>query len=772
MRKFEERFATWTVDAPWRIVGASLVLCLLAAAGGMFLTFSVDFRIFFSRDNPQLLALEALEDTYGKSDNILFVIVPADGDATSEQALAAVVWLTGQAWLTPSSSRVDSIANFQHTRADGDTLIVEDLVDPERLDDPAERARIRAVALADPRLTGSLLAVDGGVSAVNVTVELSPEEQTVMIPEIAAFARGLAAETERRFPGIDVRPVGMAMIGAAFAEASVQSQVVFLPASLAVMAVILLVLTRRLTGVAATGLVMVLSVIASAGLGGWAGLPFTPSTAPAPTIVLMIVVANCVHVLVAVQQGLRAGNPKRDAIMQAVRINLFPVFLASATTALGFLSLNFSEVPPYRHLGNFVAFGIAAAFLLSIAFLPALLSLLPMRAPAAGRSGGDPLMEAVADFVVRRRTPLLWASAAVVLALSAAVTRNELNDVLVHFFDESVELRQDMDLLDERLGGNTVLEYALNSAGSGGATDPAFLADVSAFAEWCREQPEVRHVMTIADTFRSINRSMHGDDPAAYRLPESPDLAAQYLLLYELSLPQGLGLNTRIDNDRSATRVSVTAPTLPSREIVALNARLEAWLKANAPHVVHAEGSGPALIFAHLAERNIRAMLGGTALALLGISVILLFAFRSLRIGLLSLVPNFVPALMAFGVWGLTAGQVGVSLSVVVAMTIGIVVDDTVHFISKYLRARREHGESPEAAVRYAFGTAGRALLTTTTVLVAGFLIFTLSPFVPTAEVGLLVALIIGFAMVADFLLLPPLLMAVDRNRDGTARRP
>ena len=765
MRKFEERFAKWTVAAPWRIIAVSLILALSAGGGVAFLEFSVDFRIFFAKDNPQLLALEALENTYGKSDNVLFMVVPEDGDATSEPALAAAAWLTEQAWQTPFSTRVDSIANFQHTRADGDDLFVSDLVDPEKLGDPRERARVRAIALADPRLAGGLFALDGGVSAVNVTVEVPPEEQTARIPEIAAFARGLAAEAERRFPGIDVRPVGLAMIGAAFAEASVQSQMIFLPASLAVMALILFLLTRQLTGVAATGLVMILSIAASIGLGGWVGLPFTPSTAPAPTIVLMIVVANCVHLLVAVQQGLRAGNSKRAAVVQAVRINLYPVFLASATTALGFLSLNFSEVPPYRHLGNFVAFGIVASFLLSVTFLPALLSLVPMRAPAAGRGGGDPAVAAVAEFVLHRRKLLFWTSTAVVLALTAAVPRNDLNDVLVHFFDKSVELRRDMDLLDERLGGNSVLEYSLASAGPRGAVDPDFLADVSAFAEWCREQPEIRHVMTIADTFRSLNRSMHGDDPAAYRLPESRDLAAQYLLLYELSLPQGLGLNTRIDTDRSATRVTVTAKTLPSRELVALNARLEAWLKANAPHVVRAEGSGPALIFAHLGQRNIRAMLGGTALALLGISAILIVAFRSLRIGLVSLVPNFVPALMAFGVWGLTVGQVGVSLSVVVAMTFGIVVDDTVHFLGKYLRARRERGESPEAAVRYAFGTAGRALFTTTAVLVAGFLILPLSPFVPTAQVGLLTAMIVAFAMVADFLLLPPLLMAVDRGR-------
>ena len=350
------------------------------------------------------------------------------------------------------------------------------------------------------------------------------------------------------------------------------------------------------------------------------------------------------------------------------------------------------------------------------------------------------------------------------LALLAAIPRNDLNDVLVHFFDESTEFRQDTDFLDERLSGNTLLEYSLHAAEPGGVTDPAFLANVSAFADWYRKQPETRHVDSITDTFRQLNKSMHGDDPAAYRLPTSPDLAAQYLLLYELSLPQGLDLNNRIDTAKSATRVTVTTRTLSSGDVLALNARARAWLKGNAPKITRVDSSGPALLFAHIGQRNIRAMLLGTAVALLGISIILIAAFRSLRLGIMSLVPNFAPAVMGFGVWGLIVGQVGLALSVVVAMTIGIVVDDTVHFLSKYRRARRELGHSSEEAVRYAFQAAGRALVTTTAVLVAGFLILVLSPFIPTAQVGLLTAMIIGFALVADLLLLPALLIAVDRG--------
>ena len=765
--QFAERFAERVLAARRLVILATLVLVAAASSGIAFLEFSANYRIFFDEDNPQLLALEALENTYGKNENVVFLIVPDDGDATSQSALSAAVWLTDAAWHTPFSRRVDSLANFQHTTADGDDLYVRDLVDPQELAQAETRSRIRLIASSDPRIAGSILARNGDVSVVNVTVELPEEGLLEAVAEVAEFARSVAAQAEERFPDVDLRIVGTVMINQTFVEASIDSQMIFLPASLLLMALILGIVTRGWAGVAATGTVIVFSILASVGLGAWVGMPFSPPISPAPTIVLMIVVANCVHLLVTVQQRLRAGDTRHGAIVESVRLNLHPVFLASLTTALGFLSMNFSEVPPYRHLGNFVAFGIVASFVLSVTFLPALLSLLPIRAPKDRRLRG-PTMALVAKVVLRCRRPLFWGWLAVVLAMALAIPRNELNDVLVHFFDESVEFRQDTDFMDERLSGNTLLEYSLEASTEGGVTDPRFLAEVSSFADWYREQPPVRHVAVITDTFRQLNKSMHGDDPAAYRIPESQELAAQYLLLYELSLPQGLNLNNQIDRSRSATRVTISAETLDTREVLELNARAEAWLAENALHVASVNSTGPAALFAYIGQRNIRAMLIGTMVVLLAISAILLFALRSIRLGLISIVPNVIPAVLGFGVWGLTVGQVGLSLSVVVAMTIGIVVDDTVHFLSKYRRARREYGQGPEEAVRYAFDTAGRALFATTVVLVAGFLIFAFSPFVPTAQVGVLTAMIIAFALVADLTLLPALLIAVER---GSKRR-
>ncbi len=750
----------WVVERRIIVITLGILLTTLAAYGVRFLELSTSYRILFDPENPQLIALESLEDTYGKSDSVIFLLVPDNGDALSQNAIDATFWLTEQAWQTPFSTRVDSITNFQHTRAEGDDLYVEDLLQPQMLNDADALEQARKIALSDTRLVGKLIDVEGSVSVVLVSVAMQEDADISAISETADFARDIAALAESTFEGMDVRLAGSVIINQEFAQAAVNSQKVFLPLSLFVMIVFLVIMTRGAMGVLSTGIVMIFSVLVSLGMGGWVGLIFSPSTAPASTIVLMIVVANCVHILVTIQQRLAAGDMKLDAIKESVRVNLQPVFLASFTTALGFLSMNFAEVPPHRHLGTFVAFGLIASFFLSVTFLPAFMSLLPLRANKA-LMNNDPLMTKLSSGVLKYQKILLVGSALVVTGLTVLIPRNELNDVFTHFFSKRVEFRQDIDLLDDRLGANGALEYSLVSGQN--IADPKFLTDVEAFATWYREQPAVRNVSVITDTFKQINKSLHGDDPGSYQLPATTELGMQYLLLYELSLPAGLDLNNQVSLDKMSTRLTVSTSTLSSNEMLALNESAKQWLSDNAPNIIEAQGSGPALLFSHIAQRNIKSMLIGTALALAGISAVLVLAFRSLGLGLVSLIPNFIPILSGFGIWGLASGEVGSALSIVAAMTIGIVVDDTVHFLSKYRRARRELGLDPEQAVTYSFQTVGRAIFMTTIVLLAGFLIFVLSPFVPTAQVGLLTAIIIAAAMLCDYLTLPPLLIAVDR---------
>ena len=220
------------------------------------------------------------------------------------------------------------------------------------------------------------------------------------------------------------------------------------------------------------------------------------------------------------------------AIAESLRHNLNPVFLTTLTTAIGFLSLNASDSPPFHVLGNLVAFGVFSAFVYSMTLLPALLSILPLRATAI-RSDRPLVFDRLADFVIANRTRLLWSVGLVAVVLVMGIPRNELSDNWTRYFDDRYQYRRDTDFVIANLTGLDALEYSLNSGGAGGITGPGYLRAVDTFAEWYREQPEVAHVQAFPNIMKRLNMNMNGDDPGFYRLPEDPELAAQYLLLYD-----------------------------------------------------------------------------------------------------------------------------------------------------------------------------------------------------------------------------------------------
>ena len=754
------RAFNWITQHPWTVLLLTLLVVAAAASGGRLLRFTTDYRVFFSEDNPQLLAFDALERTYTKNDNVMFLLAPRDGKTFTRKLLADVEWLTHESWQVPYSIRVDSITNFQHTRAEGDDLIVEDLVENSESMTDEEIAYARSVALAEPLLVHRLISPSAHVTAVNITIQLPGKDITAEVPHVVKYVRHLENELKTRNPDNDVYVTGMVMFNNGFAESAQGDMKTLVPLSLLVIIIGIGLLLRGWVGTFTTLWIILLSIATAMGLTGWLGMQLTPPSSAAPTIILTLAVADAVHLLVTFFHGYRHGMDKRSAMMESLRVNLQPVFLTSLTTVLGFLSMNFSDAPPFRDLGNIVAMGVIAAFFLSITLLPALVMLLPVKRPQQSTRSSS-AMDSFANFVVSYRKPLLVVIGTIIITLTAFIPRNELNDVFVEYFAKSLPIRQANDFASANLSGLYMVHYALDSGESGGISEPDFLNELSAFSDWLRMQPEVVHVYTLSDIMKRLNMNMHGDDPAWQRLPDKRELAAQYLLLYEMSLPYGLDLNDQIDVDKAATRVVVTSQTLSVKDFLALEARVQQWLSHYAPHIHVEEGTGATMMFSHIGHRNIRSMLLGTSLALLLISAILIVALRSVKIGLISLIPNLAPAGMAFGIWGLTIGQVGLALSVVVGMTLGIVVDDTVHFLSKYMRARREKQMDAEQAVRYAFSTVGTALWVTTVVLIAGFSILAMSTFRLNSDMGLVTAITIALALVVDFLFLPPLLISL-----------
>ena len=761
---------------PFLVILAFLAFAFFAASGAQKLVFKSDYRIFFDDENPELVAYESMQKIYSKSDNVSFIIVPPKDQLEGQtvytpQHLAALKNLTDLSWQVPYSTRVDSLTNFQYTYAQEDDMIVEDLVmDAEALT-VLDLVRIKQVASHEPQLVDKIVSQSGHVSVIDVAIKLPGLDPAAEIPEVVSQVRQLQADFEALNPGAEVHLSGMVMLNNAFAESSMEDGSTLVPLMFLIVIIAIGFLLKTISGTFATVLVIVMSIASAMGLAGWMGFFLSGASASAPTIILTLAVADCIHVLASTFYEMRNGADKQTAIRKSLELNFKPIFITSITTAIGFLSMNFSEIPPYRDLGNIVAMGAILAFIFSITVFPALLTVLPIRVKVQqqneegkGSSQESSMMAKLADFVIAKRKLLLPLVSAVVITFTMFIPNNEINDDFVKYFDETVPFRTATDFMQENLSGMTILEMSVKSGQSNGINSPEYLKAVAGLADWLRAQPETDHVNTLTDTLKRLNKNMHGDDPAWHKLPDSPEMTAQYLLLYEMSLPYGLDLNTQLNVDKSSTKMIASFKNLSSEEQIALGDRIQTWFATNAPQY-ELDMASPSFMFAHIGQKSIIGSLIGTIVALIVISIILGFALKSWRYGLISLLPNLLPAAVAFGFWGIINGQIGMSLSMVIGMTLGIVVDDTVHFLTKYLHARRNNNSSPTEAVHYAFGHVGTALWITTFVLVAGFTVLAQSTFKLNGEMGLLTAITILIALIIDFLFLPPLLMLLDKNK-------
>ncbi|PCK07404.1 MAG: RND transporter [Alteromonadaceae bacterium] len=761
-RDFVTRYANFIIRRRWQVIIVVLCASLAFLSGLSKLGFDNSYQVYFSEDNPHLNAFESQQRTYTKNDNVLLSVTPDNGEVFTPDTLSAIEEITREARLLPFILRVDSITNFQHTRADEDSLTVEDLVEYAQHLTPQQLAEAKAIALSEPNLAGQLINADASVTGVNMTFQM-PHIALDETSRIADALRALKSSIEAKYP-VSIHMSGIVMMSNAFFESSKNDFKTLIPAMYLIIMLALTLLLRSFAATLMTVALIFLSVGVALGVGGLTGIKLTAPSTSAMTIIMTVAVADSIHILVTLFSAMRKGMARHDAIRHSLKLNMSPVLLTSLTTAIGFLSMNFSDVPPFNDLGNLSATGVLWAFVLSITLLPALAAIIPLK-PSTKQSKFEVWMPAVGEFVLRRKAAIFATSALISLLFIAAIPLNTFDDNFIAYFDESIEFRTDTDYINKNLTGIYQVQYSLESGEDYGASHPDFLAKVESFSQWLRSQPEVTHVNTITDTIKRLNKSMHADNPEYYRLPDDKALSAQYLLLYELSLPEGLDLNNQLDIGKSATQVIASLKNLPSSKIAEVSERGQQWLFEK--QGLESIGVGPTVMFAYISASNMHNMFVGTMVALVLISLLITIALRSLRIGTVSLIPNLLPLAAAFGVWALVNGEVNVAVSMVTGMVLGIVVDDSVHFLSKYLYARRELKQTPEDAIRYAFANVGVAIVMTSIILVAGFTVLGQSSFGMNSNMALISAIAIAMALIADFLLLPVILLYIDRPSSG-----
>jgi predicted RND superfamily exporter protein len=757
-----DRFAAIIVNNRIKCAVVTLALAFAVFAGIPNLKLDTDGRVFMADENPDKMLLDRFEQEFAKDDNLAIIIKPADGEVFTPRTLGAIGALTEDLWNLPYVRLVNSITRFQNSYADGDMMVVEDLVPDPQMVTAEEAARARATALDRVEIRNSLISGDASATAISVIFRLPGVDLVSEIPNINAEAEPLLERYRAEYPDIEFKASGSVAISQAFATASQKDGETLTPAMLVAMLLVVGILLRTVTGSLLILVLAALSALVSLGALGWTRIPINSATAVAPLMVITLAVASGVHVLSSIRQTMQQTADRTEWARRALTDHGVGITVAIFTTGIGFLSLNFSISPPFQQLGNMVAVGMIGVWIFTIFLLPGLICWLPIKQINKAASV-DRLMVWLGEFVIRHQRRLLLGIPVIIIGFAAGISQIKLEDDFLRYFDERFETRKATDLYETNLGGLNVLEYSVDTGIESGINSVAYLESLDAFAEFLRAQPEVSHIRILSDTIKRLNMNMNGDDTDFYRIPQTDEEASQYLFLYELSLGYGMDLTDQINVDRSSTRVSAFVPFATTSQLLALDDRIQDWFTANAPELT-SPVTGQTHVYTMISARDVPSMLKGTTLALVFISFVIFLVLRNLKLGLVSLVPNLVPAAMGFGLWGYMVGNVTLAVSIVVAMTLGIVVDDTVHFILKYANARKR-GKSAEDSVRHAFKSVGMALTVTSLGLVIGFAILGQSGFAVNRDMARLTAITLSFALFVDFLFLPPLLIFLDRMK-------
>ena len=754
------------VNRPW----ITLLLCLVSIAvigsGARLIGVETDYEIFFDGVNPRLEAHYQVEDHFGRNDFLQLAIEPHHGDVFNASTMQVVEDITERFWTLSWSRRVDSLTNYPYTKAEGDDLITTPMFEDAEGLTPEQWQERQAFALHDVATRRLLVSDDGRITGITATIML-PHGDTHAPIVLADEFENMVAELEQQYPQFDMYPYGSILLNKAFFVHATREFAGLLAIGVTLLLIASGLILRSALAAFSIGILMATSVATGMGLTGWLGLPLTAPSSSAPVIVMALSVASTIHLLSGFLKRLNQGMERKQAVTASMQENFKPIFLTAITTAIGFLCLNVSDVPPYRLLGNTTAIGVAAAFCLTFTLLPALLRLLPFRR----RTHADPQQltrrwRKFGHAIASRPGAITLASVVVMAVITAPIVRNVIDDRLLTYFASDVPIRANTEYVMDNYSWFYGAFMPVAAAEENGITSPEYLRHLDDFMTWARAQPEVRAAGSFSDVIKQLNRNMNGDDPAFYVIPDDRELVAQYLLLYELSLPFGKDLSTQIDSARSTSLVRIGFRDISSSGMRAFESRTDQWMAENFPEHMRSHLTGPPMLFAHIWNDATESNLLGMGLAVLLICSLIGVMLGSLKLGLISLLPNIAPALMAFGIWGLINAQIDIGSSIVAVIAFGIIVDDTIHFLHRY-RHFRQQGKSYPEAIEETFAAVGTALFTTTIVLALGFGVLAFSDFTLNSSMGMLTGITIALALAVDFIFLPALLGIADRRPGG-----
>ena len=765
MKFFDKKdFAKLLIKYRYLSIGLVLIAVCLLATGLTKLTFNPDLETYFPEGHPAVIRYNEIDDMFIPTDNLIIAVHSNEGTLFNGDSLKVIEELTKKSWTIPYSVRVDSLTNYSYVKSVNDDLIVEPFIEE------AEKKSIEFIEKRKDLVAGediiykSLISEDKKTSVVSIIVDPPGPNKEDQNSELINYILGFIEPIKESNENLDIRLLGNPYLDYISPRIVKAEMPVVMPLMLLLIFLIVFLMIRSYVAVLATFVVILMSLIATFGSIGILGNPLNQMVTTIPILIITLALADCIHLFSIYFQNRVKGISSKESMEKSLEMNIQPLFLTTISTCIGFLCLNFIEVAPLRDFGNAVAIGIGFAFIFTIFFIAPIVSFFEVKT-ASKVTKQTRFSTSVGSFILKNGNKLIFSITSISFLILLCIPMNELDENPTQMYAEGfTSFSSDTLWLDEKLSVTFPVNFlATNKEGQ--VSDPDFLKILDKFSVWLEEREQVNHVTSLANNMKNLNKSMHGDDPEWKKIPENADLSAQYLFFYEMSLPMGLDLNSSISQDRKSTKISATLKDMSANEFKEFNNEVLGYLQQNNLENMISEPSSFRVIFTYMVEAIVNSLLYGLFIGILLITLIIGLFFRSYLLPALSIFPNILPIGMGFGLWGLFVGDVGFMVAVGMGSTLGVIVDFTVHFLSKYELARKEFKKSVEESVIYSFETVGFALIIMTVVLALGFSVLNLVTFIPIQDFAKFSVICFIGGLIINFLFLPNLLMKFDKRK-------
>jgi predicted RND superfamily exporter protein len=754
----QKKFIDLIVNYPKLCALVAVFTSLLLGALGFNFKSSYSIRIWFDQDHPSTQNLNLFEKRYGNDDSILFAIENNEKSLT-DNFIQAIAHTTDRAWQVSNVIRVDSLVNYQAISANDNSIEIKPLLNPtlaDNLDQLTQSIQSNASDIYD-----YLLSNDEKMALVHAKLKPAFNSEH-SFSEIQAQSVAICDEIEKKF-SLKCTLLGSVPMTDAFREISSRDSKTIIPLMAFVIFLTLLFFLRSFMQASIIILVAILTVISTFGILGLCDITYNNIISAMPGVLLAVCIADGLHIFTTFN-SLFFSKGADESLEYSLSKNFIPTILTSVTTAIGFATLTSSELLPIRDLAILCASGTMIAWLYTY-FLAGLVKFTSIPKVQSPLHAKLTVLNShkLSSLIFKNKFIIFFTFIFIFILTTYIGLQNTINSNLIDYFRDDTKIKIDYIAAKNHLNALRTIDFELDALEPDGIYSPKFLQSAELLIQDIEKLAYVSKVISPLHIIKNMNMYMLGGDKNHYKLPMERDQVSNLLFLFGISSPPGKGLENFITVDHRFIKLTILWSVENTSEIVEKSIAIEQMAK---PYNVKLNKTGKQAIFMSMNHLVVETFIKSIASAIVLVFIVMFLAFRDLKIALISMAPNIIPLTLGTAYMTLTNKPLDIGTAMVCSVCLGIAVDDTIHFLANFKIFNQNM--SVKESMFKTFESCGSALIYTTVVLVLGFGSFIFGQFIPNNNFGMLVIIVLSFALITDLLFLPACLSIFIKDKKAS----